>query len=160
ILHELDDVMIRARDLCRAHNTALPRVELAARRSDGAPHAAADFPAITREADTCGRDELATRIRRMATPPRHRVQTALAFATGPDDELRAWSGRIHRANAALRVTVPFFEVLSTMTPAQFLKFRGRLVPASGFGSVQFREIELLAGLRETNVPKLQPPGGT
>src|SRR5439155_14435606 len=59
-----------------------------------------------------------------------------------------------------RVTVPFFEVLSSMTPAQFLRFRGRLVPASGFGSVQFREIELLAGLRETNLPKLQPPGGS
>jgi len=60
----------------------------------------------------------------------------------------------------LRVTVPFFDVLATMTPAQFMVFRGRLVPASGFGSGQFREIELLAGQRERHERKLRPRGGT
>jgi tryptophan 2,3-dioxygenase len=35
-----------------------------------------------------------------------------------------------------------------MTPNDFLRFRDRLRPASGFQSVQFRAIEALAGLRE------------
>jgi tryptophan 2,3-dioxygenase len=46
-----------------------------------------------------------------------------------------------------------------MPPANFLKFRGRLQPASGFGSAQFREIEYLLGLRELHEKKLQPEGG-
>ena len=46
-----------------------------------------------------------------------------------------------------------------MTTEEFLRFRGRLQPSSGFGSTQFREIELLAGLRELTAPKLRPVNG-
>jgi len=35
-----------------------------------------------------------------------------------------------------------------MTPQDFLEFRSNLAPASGFQSVQFREIEFLSGLKE------------
>lgn len=38
------------------------------------------------------------------------------------------------------------EIMETMTPMDFLEFRDLLVPASGFQSVQFREIEIILGL--------------
>ena len=38
------------------------------------------------------------------------------------------------------------EVMETMTPMDFLEFRDLLIPASGFQSVQFREIEIKMGL--------------
>jgi len=39
-------------------------------------------------------------------------------------------------------------VLETMSPQEFAEFRDILRPASGFQSLQFREIEFLAGLRD------------
>jgi tryptophan 2,3-dioxygenase len=39
------------------------------------------------------------------------------------------------------------DVLETMSPQDFLAFRSELAPASGFQSVQFREIEFLSGLK-------------
>jgi tryptophan 2,3-dioxygenase len=39
-------------------------------------------------------------------------------------------------------------VLETMSPADFLAFRDRLMPASGFQSAQFREIEYASGLKD------------
>jgi tryptophan 2,3-dioxygenase len=40
------------------------------------------------------------------------------------------------------------DVLETMTPQDFLEFRQRLAPASGFQSVQFRELEFLSGAKD------------
>jgi tryptophan 2,3-dioxygenase len=40
------------------------------------------------------------------------------------------------------------DVIDTMTPQDFLAFRSKLAPASGFQSAQFREIEFLSGLRD------------
>ena len=37
------------------------------------------------------------------------------------------------------------DVIDTMTPQDFLAFRTKLAPASGFQSAQFREIEFLSG---------------
>ena len=39
-------------------------------------------------------------------------------------------------------------VLETMTPQDFLVFREKLAPASGFQSVQFRELEFLSGAKD------------
>jgi tryptophan 2,3-dioxygenase len=39
-------------------------------------------------------------------------------------------------------------VLETMTPQDFLVFREQLAPASGFQSVQFRELEFLSGAKD------------
>jgi tryptophan 2,3-dioxygenase len=52
--------------------------------------------------------------------------------------------RIHTIQRLLEEQV---DVLETMTPQEFNAFRDRLNPASGFQSVQFREIEFLCGLR-------------
>ncbi|HYP29471.1 MAG TPA: tryptophan 2,3-dioxygenase family protein [Blastocatellia bacterium] len=47
-----------------------------------------------------------------------------------------------------RLLVSQVAVLETMTPMDFLAFRDHLLPASGFQSSQFREIEFLSGLKE------------
>ena len=47
-----------------------------------------------------------------------------------------------------RVLVNQVAVLETMTPTDFLAFRDRLMPASGFQSAQFRELEFVSGLKE------------
>ena len=45
------------------------------------------------------------------------------------------------------VLVEQIAVLETMSPQDFLQFRSHLSPASGFQSVQFREVEFLSGLK-------------
>ncbi len=45
-----------------------------------------------------------------------------------------------------KLLVNQIHILETMTPIEFLAFRGHLNPASGFQSFQFREIEFIAGL--------------
>lgn len=47
-----------------------------------------------------------------------------------------------------RVLVSQIAVLETMTPMDFLSFRDHLLPASGFQSSQFREIEYVSGLKD------------
>lgn len=66
-----------------------------------------------------------------------------------------FSGDIHRArhlfqrvHAIERVLIQQIEVLETMSPQDFLKFRTHLSPASGFQSVQFREIEFVSGSKD------------
>ena len=45
-----------------------------------------------------------------------------------------------------KLLVNQIHILETMTPIEFLAFRGHLNPASGFQSFQFREVEFIAGL--------------
>lgn len=51
--------------------------------------------------------------------------------------------RIQKIQGLLIAQIP---VMETMTPMDFLEFRDLLMPASGFQSVQFREIEICLGL--------------
>jgi tryptophan 2,3-dioxygenase len=53
-----------------------------------------------------------------------------------------------RTNKILGLLVQQIHILETMRPSEFLKFRDHLKPASGFQSVQFREIEFMGGLKE------------
>ena len=55
---------------------------------------------------------------------------------------------LHRVFVIEKLLVEQLEVLETMSPQDFLAFRSKLAPASGFQSVQFREIEFLSGLKE------------
>ena len=55
---------------------------------------------------------------------------------------------LQRSHAIERVLVEQVGVLETMTPQDFLAFRSLLAPASGFQSVQFRELEFLSGKRD------------
>jgi tryptophan 2,3-dioxygenase len=55
---------------------------------------------------------------------------------------------LERVHVIEKLLVEQIEVLETMSPQDFLAFRSQLAPASGFQSVQFREIEFLSGLKE------------
>jgi tryptophan 2,3-dioxygenase len=55
---------------------------------------------------------------------------------------------IRRLTSIVRLFVPKLSVLETMMPSDFIQFRDRLRPASGFQSVQFREIEFACGLKD------------
>jgi len=55
---------------------------------------------------------------------------------------------LHRVHVIEKLLVQQIEVLETMSPQDFLAFRSKLAPASGFQSVQFREIEFLSGLKQ------------
>ena len=56
--------------------------------------------------------------------------------------------RLQRAHVIEHVLIEQVDVLETMTPQDFLAFRAELAPASGFQSVQFREIEFLSGAKD------------
>jgi tryptophan 2,3-dioxygenase len=60
--------------------------------------------------------------------------------------------RLDRCLTVQRVLVAQVDVIDTMTPQDFLEFRTNLAPASGFQSVQFREIEFLSGLKDPAFP--------
>ncbi|MGH8828514.1 MAG: tryptophan 2,3-dioxygenase [Jiangellaceae bacterium] len=53
--------------------------------------------------------------------------------------------RVHEIE---RILIEQIGVLETMTPQDFLEFRARLAPASGFQSVQFRELEFISGAKD------------
>src|SRR5215510_5368000 len=53
-----------------------------------------------------------------------------------------------RLTSIVRLFIPKLSVLETMLPSDFIQFRDRLKPASGFQSVQFREIEFASGLKD------------
>lgn len=55
-----------------------------------------------------------------------------------------------------RVLVEQLKVLETMTPLDFLAFRDHIMPASGFQSVQFRELEFVSGIKDA---RFLAPGG-
>ena len=55
---------------------------------------------------------------------------------------------VHRIVEILKLLVSQIHILETMRPIDFLRFREKLMPASGFQSLQFREIEFLLGLKD------------
>lgn len=55
---------------------------------------------------------------------------------------------LRRVHVVERLLIEQIDVLETISPQDFLAFRSQLAPASGFQSVQFREIEFLSGLKE------------
>src|SRR5881275_76728 len=61
-------------------------------------------------------------------------------------------GAIHtfkRVRTIMKVLVAQLDILETMTPSSFSSFRDRLDTASGFQSVQFRELEFLLGYKRS-----------
>jgi aminocarboxymuconate-semialdehyde decarboxylase len=64
------------------------------------------------------------------------------------DEVYEAARLLRRCTEIMRVLVTQFTILETMLPTHFLAFRGKLEPASGFQSEQFREIEFVCGLKD------------
>jgi tryptophan 2,3-dioxygenase len=68
-----------------------------------------------------------------------------SFYGGDTHRARHYLSRVHTIE---RVMVDHIAIIETMSPQDFLEFRSNLAPASGFQSVQFREMEFLSGLKE------------
>jgi tryptophan 2,3-dioxygenase len=77
---------------------------------------------------------------------------AAAAAEGPapgwEDHIRRGTFLVRRVVGIQSLLVEQIHILDTMSPKDFLGFRSYLNPASGFQSGQFREIEILGGLRD------------
>jgi tryptophan 2,3-dioxygenase len=86
----------------------------------------------------------------------HEATTArdamLGHGAEPDGESRLWWAQhlLQRVHVIERVLVQQIDVLETMTPQDFLEFRQKLAPASGFQSVQYRELEFLSGAKDAS----------
>ncbi len=78
------------------------------------------------------------------------VRDALVSTDAASEGRDLWFARhlLTRMHVIERVLVQQIDVLETMTPQDFLQFRERLAPASGFQSVQFRELEFLSGAKD------------
>jgi tryptophan 2,3-dioxygenase len=79
----------------------------------------------------------------------HEIDAAM-LALDRDDLLRAGKA-FRRIHAIQRLLEQQVDILETMTPQEFNQFRDHLNPASGFQSVQFRELEFACGLRRTEI---------
>jgi len=55
---------------------------------------------------------------------------------------------VRRVTEIMKLAVEQFRVMETLTPQDFLAFRDKLIPASGFQSFQLRELEILLGMNE------------
>ena len=69
------------------------------------------------------------------------------------DDLRAARHYLARVKVIEALLVEQVGVLETMAPQDFLTFRSELAPASGFQSIQFREIEYLSGSKDRGFVK-------
>jgi len=55
--------------------------------------------------------------------------------------------RLNRIKTIQWVLIQQIDVIKTITPMDFLEFRDLLVPASGFQSIQFKQIEIMLGIK-------------
>jgi tryptophan 2,3-dioxygenase len=68
-----------------------------------------------------------------------------------DDRVPAATRAVKRVVEIEKLLVNQIHILESMTPISFLEFRDRLNPASGFQSMQFREIEFSSGLKDQHI---------
>jgi len=81
----------------------------------------------------------------------HEVDTAVAELDA-DHAVEA-ARLLRRVVEVQRLLVQQVRILETMRPQDFLGFRYHLNPASGFQSVQFRELEFVLGMKDAAVLK-------
>src|SRR6516165_4781009 len=65
-----------------------------------------------------------------------------------------------RTRTIMKVMVEQVDIVETLTPMSFNSFRDRLENASGFQSVQFRELEFMLGYKRPELLRFFPPGTT
>jgi len=63
-----------------------------------------------------------------------------------------------RVRTIMKVMVEQVDILETLTPMSFNSFRDRLETASGFQSVQFREVEFVLGYKRADMLRFHPDG--
>ncbi len=68
-----------------------------------------------------------------------------------EDRLAAAARALRRVVEIEKLLITQIHILETMTPINFLGFRDQLNPASGFQSMQFREIEFVSGQKHQSL---------
>lgn len=68
----------------------------------------------------------------------------------PEQALASAVRGIQRMTTILGLVADHFALMETMTTRDYLAFRDKLNPASGFQSAQLREIEILSGMAEAD----------
>ena len=79
----------------------------------------------------------------------HEIDAAIIMMN--EDRLVAAARTMQRVVEIEKLLVAQIHILETMTPINFLGFRDQLNPASGFQSMQFREIEFASGLKHESL---------
>lgn len=79
----------------------------------------------------------------------HELDAAIQFME--EDRVPAATRAVKRVVDIEKLLVNQIHILESMTPISFLAFRDQLNPASGFQSMQFREIEFSSGLKDKNI---------
>jgi tryptophan 2,3-dioxygenase len=70
-----------------------------------------------------------------------------------EDRVPAATRALRRVVEIEKLLVNQIHILESMTPISFLTFRDQLNPASGFQSMQFREIEFSSGLKDQSIAR-------
>src|SRR5437763_14278175 len=68
-----------------------------------------------------------------------------------EDRTAEAASAVNRIVEIEKLLIAQIHILETMTPISFLGFRDELNPASGFQSMQFREIEFSSGSKEDSI---------
>jgi tryptophan 2,3-dioxygenase len=79
----------------------------------------------------------------------HELDAAIVFLE--EDRVPAATRAVRRIVEIEKLLLNQIHILETMTPINFLAFRDQLNPASGFQSMQFREIEFSSGLKDKSI---------
>jgi tryptophan 2,3-dioxygenase len=79
----------------------------------------------------------------------HELDAAIQFLE--EDRLPAATRAVNRIVDIEKLLLQQIHILESMTPISFLAFRDQLNPASGFQSMQFREIEFSSGLKDERI---------
>ena len=79
------------------------------------------------------------------------IDAAIVFMD--QDRAPAAERAVRRMVEIEKLLVNQIHILETMSPINFLQFRDQLNPASGFQSMQFREIEFASGLKDEGIMK-------
>ncbi len=79
----------------------------------------------------------------------HELRVAMAHLRG--DELDKAGRTLDRTATIMQHMIHSWEVLATLSPHDFMTFRGYLGKASGFQSQQYRELEFLLGLKRPDL---------
>ncbi len=79
----------------------------------------------------------------------HEIDAAIQFLE--EDRVPAATRALKRIVDIEKLLVNQIHIVESMTPISFLAFRDQLNPASGFQSMQFREIEFSSGLKDKGI---------
>ena len=86
----------------------------------------------------------------------HELDVALGLVRG--DRLIEVHKNLSRVSRIQAVMTLSWDVLTTLTPTDYMQFRDVLGGSSGFQSAQFREVEFLLGLKDKSHLRFQEEG--